>query len=125
MMMEAKASVRRQARGSACRISPRSNSALFTSPTASLNMYLNWKPTRIGENIIGNIMMRAQRALAPGDPVDQQRQPEPEHHLEVERDGDEGEGAAERPPEVVIAEQPLVVPEARRTGTASPACVRL
>ena len=32
-------------------------SALFTRPTLSLNMNLNWKPTSSGENIMGNIMM--------------------------------------------------------------------
>ena len=33
-------------------------SALFTKPTLSLRRYLNWKPTSIGENIIGNMMMQ-------------------------------------------------------------------
>ena len=29
----------------------------------SLKMNLNWKPTRMGENIIGNIMMAAASAV--------------------------------------------------------------
>ena len=42
--------------GIAVSVIPSDCSALLTSPTLSLNRNLNWKPTRIGENIIGNII---------------------------------------------------------------------
>jgi hypothetical protein len=38
-------------------VTPSDWRALLRSPTLSLKMYLNMKPTRIGENIIGNIMI--------------------------------------------------------------------
>ena len=63
-------------------------------------MNLNWKPTRIGENIIGNIISVRSSALAARRLLDQQRKPEAEQHLEVERDGEQQHGAAEGDPEV-------------------------
>jgi len=30
---------------------------LFSKPILSLKMYFHWKPTKIGENIIGNIII--------------------------------------------------------------------
>ena len=66
----------------------------------SLNMNLNWKPTRIGENIIGNIMMVRSSALAAGGLVDQQREAEAEQHFEIERDGQQQHRAPEGDPEI-------------------------
>jgi hypothetical protein len=43
--------------GIARSVTPNDWRALLRSPTLSLKMYLNMKPTRMGENIIGNIMI--------------------------------------------------------------------
>ena len=72
------------------------------SPTLSLNRNLNWKPTRIGENIIGNIIQRAQKPLSARDPFDEQRQAEAEQHLEIERPT--SSGARHGAPETFVQE---------------------
>ena len=93
-------------------VMPSDCSALFTRPILSLNMNLNWKPTRIGENIIGNIMMRAQDALAARRLLDQQREAEAKQHFEIERDGEQQHRAAERPPEIGVGQDRQIIPEA-------------
>ena len=89
--------------GIARSVSPSACSALLTRPILSLNMNLNWKPTRIGENIIGNII-KVRSSRWPRDAFStKQRQPEPEQHFQVERDGEQENGAAEGGPEFPIA----------------------
>ncbi len=48
---------------------------------------LELKPTRTGENIIGNIMSVRRGALAPCGLVDQKRQSQPQKHFQIECDG--------------------------------------
>ena len=75
---------------------PRDCSALLISPTLSLNMNLNWKPTRIGENIIGNISI-VRKARWPREALSMSmREAEAEQHFEIERQREQQHGAPER-----------------------------
>src|ERR1700722_2652531 len=85
--MAIKASVPSISHGIACCVIPSDCSALLTRPTLSLNRNLNWKPTRIGENIIGNIIIRAQQTLAARRLFDQQSQAKAKQHFQIERNG--------------------------------------
>ena len=91
--------------GIARSVRPSACSALFTSPTLSLNMNLNWKPTRIGENIIGNIISVRSKRWPREASLDQHRKAEAEQHLEIERDGEQKHGAPESRPEVRIGQR--------------------
>ena len=68
-----------------------------TRSILSLNMNLNWKPTRIGENIIGNIIS-VRRIRWPRVAFStSMASPRPEQHFEIEGDGQQHERCGRRP----------------------------
>ena len=78
---------------------------LFTRPTWALKNHLNWKPTRMGANIMGIIIRVRGQALSADGPGHQLGDAQADQELEVDGQADEQHRAPERLPEQGVLEQ--------------------